>query len=365
MEEKSAKRFICNVAGLTALTGATALMLLYILDPFQIFHVSYFAQDKFIKGYERYQNAGVIHRMTERGDCCEVAIIGTSLSQNFLPSYVSKNFGATGTLQISLPGSLPLEQKTLHEHASRNGEIKYVVWDIHNLYAEKTVIPINSEEILKTSPGKYFPLNLYDNFLFNDYYSLASLDMVSHFVRLITKGSSYETYQSWYAENAPSFGRGKEIASKHPDVSLKKIPKDIGSRYYEFPHIEILLSAIEKHPEQEFYIYIPPYSRHYYAIMSQEQYEQNMAMRYILARELQAYSNARLFVFDELFATIDDLNDYKDISHYSEETSKRIIDYMAAGEGILNAEDMEEHLQRVTEKVNRYVRKFQTQGYDQ
>ncbi len=358
MTEQSAKYFILSLFSAMLMLAALGAASAYILDPFQIFHSSWFMKDRYVPKYERFQNAGLIRRMLERDDCCDIVIIGTSHSQNFLPSYVSKTFGGHGTLQLSLPGPLMTEQAIMHRKASETGEISRVIWDIHDPLAEDKVRQPNDPDILSASPGKSFPLYLYDDNNLNDYLLLASADMPARFIDQLVRGKPYESYQSWHKNAKKFFGKGRELGQADTAFIIKKIPD---SRHYSFPNIdEILMPAIADHPEQEFFIFFPPYSKHFYAVMTQEEFSQLMAMRIKLAKDIEEYPNAKLFAFDD-WAVTEDLDNYKDQDgHYSEAISKQIIDSMAAGDGRLRASSAQDNIQELTKAVNAYIDGFES-----
>ncbi len=356
MNEKDAKYYVLNLAVLMSLLSTILLSAAYILDPFQIFHASYFVKDRYARDFERFQNAGVIAQMMKREDCCDTVIIGTSYSQNFLPSHVEKTLSGKGILQMSLSGSLPSEQKILHEQVTKSGEIKNVIWDVHNTYAEDKVCAPNDPEILQISPGKFFPQFLYDENRLNDYFYLASIDVFFRFKYLIAHGKSYEKYQSWYDEARESFGKGKELGLTDTNFSEKTAPATFDA--YKFPNIDdILLPTIKNHPDQEFLLFLPPYSRHFYATMAPKEFTRMMNMRYALAQALKDYPNAKIFSFDEWSETAD-LDNYKDLGHFSADMSKKIIQSMKDGKDILTAPDTKAHIGRLTDNVNLYIRQF-------
>lgn len=359
MTERSAKNFILTLISAALVLAALGMSTAYILDPFQVFHSSWFVKDRYVPAYERFQNAGLIKRMLERDDCCDTVIIGTSHSQNFLPSHVSKAFNGNGTLQLSLPGPLMTEQKVMHRKASETGEIKRVIWDIHDPLAEDKVRQPNDPEILHASPGKIFPLYLYDDNNLNDYYLLASADIPVRFIDRLLHGKPYETYQSWYDKAKKSFNRGRELGESDTKFVIKKILETDDK--YSFPNIEqVLIPAIVSHPEQQFFIFFPPYSRHFYAVMTQEEFSQLMVMRAKLARELEKFPNARLFAFDD-WAVTADLDNYKDQDgHYNEEISKKIIESMAAGNSRLRVSGVKDNIRRLTMAVNAYIDGFES-----
>ncbi|MGB4107346.1 MAG: hypothetical protein WBK55_06075 [Alphaproteobacteria bacterium] len=358
MNEKNGKKFVTLLLPAMALLGITGMIGSYILDPFQIFHTSWLTQDRYLTSYERFQNAGLIAGMKEREDCCETIIIGTSHSQNFIPSHVAKAFRSNGVLQLSMPGPLASEQEITHKKASESKEIKNVIWDIHDPFAGNVIVPPNDPAELRKKPDRLFPLFLYDENRLNDYLLLASADLFVRFTEQIFKGKPYDVSRSWYFEAKNSFGKGRELGLTDTFFIPKHVPESYES--HKFPNIdEIIIPAVVNHPEQKFFIFFPPYSKHFYATMTQEEFSQLMAMRLILARKLAKHPNAQLFSFDGWKDT-ENLDNYKDLGHYSAEMSRRIIESMAAGKNRLRGRDAARNIGDLTGDVNAYITRFES-----
>jgi hypothetical protein len=252
---------------------------------------------------------------------------------------------------------VPSEQAILHEKASASGEIKTVIWDIPGAYAADTLIPINAQETLNADPGKYFPGYLYDENALNDYRLLPSTSIFTNFIRLLTTGEPYEYTQSWAEQEQGRFGKGKVLAQTNPNVVHKTTPKGLDA--YAFPALEeVLIAAIERHPEQQFYIFIPPYSRHYYAVMTQEDFNRQMALRYQLAIKLEQYPNVKFFAFDQIFKSTGDLDRYRDYQHFDAEMSKQMLTIMAAGYGRITSRNINHTINHLVYTANNYSKNF-------
>lgn len=63
------------------------------------------------------------------------------------------------------------------------------------------------------------------------------------------------------------------------------------------------------------------------------------------AMELLApYENVRFYYFHNFRDVVCDLDNYKDYNHYSAEISRRIVDWMLEGKGLVTPENREELL---------------------
>ena len=85
-------------------------LLNYFVDPYQIYHKNKFG---FLPN-ERYQVAGLIENyLADDKQKLDSIIIGTSMSQNFIPQDVTDNLQFEGTLKLTISGSSPAEDRGL------------------------------------------------------------------------------------------------------------------------------------------------------------------------------------------------------------------------------------------------------------
>ncbi len=356
MTEKDAKKYTLIFMAATILIAPLGMLISYALDPFQVFHKSWFTSDRYVVNAERFQNAGLINRFLPSDECCEILVLGTSHSQNFLPSTVQKFFKGNGVLQLTIAGSIISEQALMLRKAAESGEIRTVIWDIHDpLNNTDHAQPVNDAEMLKSSPEKFMPEFLYDDKKWNDIFLLASADVLMRFYSHLY-GKPYETFHSWYEKAKGSFGKGKEIGLNNIAFVRKDVPTDHG-RYTYANMGKFILPAIEAHPDQQFYIFFPPYSRHFYATMKKLEFDQLMAMRFQLTNALEKYPNVKLFAFDDYRVT-ENLDSYRDPAHYNMETSNQLLHDMVNNKGRLRASNVQKNIRDLTNSSNTYAVKF-------
>ena len=79
----------------------------YIMDPFQIFR----KHDHGFDSNQRYQNVGLINSYLNSSDGYNSIIIGTSVTENFIPSEVENLLGWGKVLKLSASGASLFTQK--------------------------------------------------------------------------------------------------------------------------------------------------------------------------------------------------------------------------------------------------------------
>lgn len=309
--------FFLIVLGLASFVLAAFLT----LDPFQLSHRSFFWKDKFIPSMERYQNAGLARRLWDDPACCDVLLLGSSLSQNFSPAELARTFGVEKAMSLPMSGVLPMEQKALFEYTMANHPPKDVVWEVRISYADPELTPINDAKMMRENPNKYFPEYLYDNSVLNDAYSFMSVDVVFHFLKGLTLGRPYENLHSWFDEQEEEFGRGKFLCKKHLPISKKERDKQTRS----FPNIDdVLLPVLEGNQDVRFHLYFPPISMQYYASLDQEKFSEINAMRMYVHEKVKHIKNVNIYIADGL-PFQEDLNQYSDAVHYHKDINSLIL----------------------------------------
>ena len=98
------------------------LLIGYVVDPLQVFRKA--AYRPFLSANQRYQNPGLIRHYPY-----DTIITGTSLVENFYPSYVNAALGVE-VLKVPVRGSTAHEQFLTAQLALRTGKAKRVIWGI-------------------------------------------------------------------------------------------------------------------------------------------------------------------------------------------------------------------------------------------
>jgi hypothetical protein len=313
----SAKRMVL-LSGIFAIGFAgLAVLLSWVLDPLQHYHKSWYKP--VFSTEERYQNAGLA-----RNYDYDTIILGTSMTENFLPSVVGEAMGGH-VMKLPLRGSLMPEQYETAKLALSTGKVKQVLWGIDYFALRQDT----------TEESELFPSYLYDDSWWNDYSYWFSITPYEQLVKGLAKmalhrgGQSLEMLDNW--NDSVKFG-SKLVMNDYRNAQQ--------SEYYfgvnEDPLSSVqqtfnayVLSLVQAYPEVKFTFYYPPYSVLRQAVWQQTnpvRYENQLTMRKWMFEQLQRYENTRLYDFQAESLWTFDLDQYKDLSHHRGELNTAIAE---------------------------------------
>jgi hypothetical protein len=308
---------------LTIITSSIFLMALnYFVDPWMYFSDSRYAIDT---GQGRKQNAGVA-----RNTSFSTLVIGTSLSQETSAADVEALFSGSAAV-LSIPAGTGKEQYLTVKNAIRHQSIEHIIWELH------PAAFVLDKDDTKTSS---FPLYLYDNKVINDIYYLFNL---SNFEKSLSNlravyGERVDVKRNWknlyatdknYEYGCPSLLR----------IQIKKsgMPKADNDLAFNKDNIienisQNILSLVKENPKIQFHFFLPPFSKLYWGII-----KINQPIRYSLYQQvanqalyfLSIEKNTTLYDFRMSDEITKDLNNYRDLTHYSPAISHQIITKIA------------------------------------
>lgn len=322
-----------------------------IIDPFFHYHgplkgLQYLLND------ERHQNDGIAKHFSY-----DAIITGTSMTQNFKASEFNQLFSCS-SIKISLSGA---SLKEIGDQISRavdaNPNISYIL-----LSLDGTGI-LADKDAMRHDMGE-FPTYLYDNNLFNDVNYVFNKEVLLIRCKWVLdrtmageKTTSFDDYKNWMSEN---LAFGAEAVAATYQRPTEKINEQ--SDFTETHRIKIeqnlrqnIISLVEKNPQIEFYIFIPPYSIYYWDSKLREgQLEIVLGTRQFAIELLTSYDNIHLFSFDDDFNLVCDLNNYKDVHHYHEDVNSMILHCMRENRHRLTKDNYQIYCDTVREFYTTY-----------
>lgn len=309
---------------ITIAIGFVAIVLLNTLvDPLR-----FFAEDS-IAGFEeqeRFRSAGLL-----RNKNYDAILVGSSMAKNYVIADINRLF-ESNSLLLPVSGGTLFEQATMARLALSTGKPKLVIWEI---YPE--ILITGTEE---TRSGSGFPLYMYDDSVFNDIFyifnfnnTLASLEAVADWVK--GKRHSQDEWQTIeYSAHEYSYGCPALMQLQLVNGGLLKGREDRANAREEIMrNIETnLLAVIRANPEVEFKLFAPPISYAFQALQNQRQPQKFAAMAAAKTRayeQLSKQANVTLYDFASVDSITKDLNNYKDLMHFSGEVSQQILQRIA------------------------------------
>lgn len=313
-----------------------AMCLVAWVDPMQLFRAD---PSLALSPRQRYQLAGLI-----RHQPYDAIWVGTSLSENTTPSLMRETLGWEG-LQIVFSGS------TLHEQAqaarlalTHHPSLKHVVWEM-NIFSFLGA----PDEVREGG----FPSYLYDENRLNDLRYLLQGEMAWEALMQLAgklgcmprKKHVLETLHRWdhlYEFGEPSLKRHycqpERFFTQHP------YPWEISSLLASFE--ANMLPLLEAHPEQEVFLYFPPYSLALYHRMPELVPLLSLWKQEIAAR-VAKLPQVKLVDFQATPGMVDAPAHYMDGLHYDAAISRRIVQALPVmAHEVVTKEKMEAALAR-------------------
>ncbi len=287
--------------------------IIYFVDPLQQYRLATFFKAVYIN--EIYQNPGLAKHYNYNA-----VIIGSSMTENFRPSYIRKKLGWQA-LKLSISGSNSFEEKIMLETAIKTGRVKNVIYglDFFRL-AEK-----NAREGFPDY--LYLHQSIMDKlkYLFN----IGNIDFILK-TMIGNLGLAYKDNMD--LDSVYTFNDKLAYSAENVILSFNNKLKQGEKLHFSLAEMKLnfnanILSVFKNNPNITFYLFFPPYSVYMYKLYEHEGKLFNfLEMKKYVCAVTKNLSNVKLYDFQSDSMIIENLNNYKDIYHYSEEINNYIID---------------------------------------
>ena len=328
--------------------------LIYIFDPYQIFHKSYFYKDK---AYDKtiYQDAGIINNYD-----FDSIIIGSSMLENVSSDEASKRIGGH-FVNLSVSDSDFYERAIILRKALKK-DIKNIIYSLdEHIYLYPRF----------GHPKRHYSTYafLYDDSPYNDYKVYLNRDFIrlllnppKNSVKLpnpwITNKQTVVRFgglENWIKNPAPSWDKDF-ILYKLPHAASKSINKSKLEKAIKLKNEKLdylrnyVLFVAKRYPKTTFHFLFPPYYQFVHA--DERQNNQNKflqyqsAIRFIVSKtKLKRHKNIRVYGFDDMLFT-NDISNYTDLVHFKPEINLLMLDAIANKTHLLMPENVEDYLAR-------------------
>ena len=316
------KRF-CILTLCLTLAVCTALGgIVFVIDPFNVYRADSDLK-KIIYQIPYYQNTGIARHAKY-----DTLITGSSMTQNFRAWWFNEKFGCNA-VRLSFDGGILQDFDALLTCALKSGNpIKAIYFGLDNYL-------ITDDSKLNDIKDRV-PTYLYDDNPLNDVNYLLNKDILFSYIPTYFSYKRLATYD-FYEMNAwdttnPEFSEAEVYKSYCEPEAQDPVPED------EFIDesdvlLDTLLKYIRENPDISFTFFAPPYSKLYWNSLkiSGKLTATVAAMKHVYG-ELLKNENVRLFYFQNDFERIENLNNYKDETHYRTEYNEYMLDCFVSGE---------------------------------
>lgn len=341
------------------LLGAIFFATLYVYDPLKIFHKPWIYKE-YLQHNMRQQAAGIINNFE-----FDSIILGTSMSENTSSKEASKLLGGR-FINISIAGSDFFERAIVLNYVLKKKNIKKVLYSLDSFGG--LVYPRKGHPAYHLNDWSY----LYDNNPLNDFRAyinnryLKCLFSISSKKKCMGKKVDFDKPNSWEHVHSSliRFGglnnwnaRTFNVILKETNQTIKddKNLKKLILKSHQYID-NTLIKFVEKYPDTEFILFLPPHSRIKYAIKAQynipyfERYKANI--RYLVNKS-NHYSNLKIYGWgNNSFA--DHIENYRDLNHYASKINSFMLKAISKEEGLLTNNNIDNYLDDFTKKAVKY-----------
>lgn len=362
MSQRSVIAFLMSAALTIIVLLGLYLGIAYSQDPLHLFHKPLQKQYR-LAWNMRIQAAGIINTFD-----FDSIILGTSMLENTSSADCDKALGGK-FVNISLSGGNFYERSFVLEHALRTRKLAKVIYSLESWY----YMGIDTTTSYPADNWQF----LYDDCRFNDLQAYLNREYVK--ILLYNKESGKMTtadrpnawmdiqehtcrfggLDNWVA-NQDKQGVGPFLRKEVPTVAKLAQPDCEIVRNEEYirrakEYVETyVLSYAARTPDTEYLLVFPPYWRFDFARWRQTNSQlfalHQEVIRYVVHRA-EELGNVKVFGFEDC-SFVDDIANYKDVSHYSPDINEYITGSLASGRHQLSVANVEAYLVR-TEKLAR------------
>lgn len=345
-KEKVCRKWFKNCITALLISVIGSFILFWVIDPYFHFHkpfdfVSYRLYD------ERYTNDGISRHFDY-----DAVITGTSMAQNFKTSEADRLFGVKAVKETFSGADYGELSDNLGRALKYNDDLKVIIWamDFNALMRDKDYKAYDD-----------YPIYLYDDSLFNDASYVFNKSIWYHgvltslYMTLTGQPSTtFDEYSSWEKETGyehimATYNRWEEkaeMAQGLNDDDKIMVEENVRQNFIEL---------INRFPNTTFYIFYTPYSIIWWDFMNQEgMMNMQFDAERIATGLLLECPNVKLFNFNDKYDIINDLDNYRDKEHYGPWINSRILEWMAAGDGLVTKDNYQELLEKEKEHYLNY-----------
>lgn len=298
---------------------------------------------------QRYQNDGIVRHFSY-----DALITGTSLTENFKNTELDQLFGVHSVKACYSGGSYGEIFQNLEQAVRNQPELKLVVFGMDEWFL------LGGKDLIEAK-GDY-PTYLYDDNPVNDVNYLlnreilcnATLEALSY-TRKGNVTTSFDDFNAW--GHLFLYGPKQVFNSynRQDQAAEKKVLTQEQADQIERTLRDTALRLAEENPQITFLYFFPPYS-----ILNWDNHQREGSLEFQVAAFKKASEvlleadNIQLYSFYTDLDTIVNLDNYRDIVHYSPEINSLILSRMQKGEYRLTKDNCQEHWKSVLDFYGNY-----------
>lgn len=338
------KKFFIKTISYSLLLLIVIALAVIIIDPFVHYHAPFFNL-AVTETDERGQQIGVAKN-------CEydTAIIGSSMSENFVASWFNDGYFGDNTVKLCMQGAHFDDFSRLLKVALAKDTTKTIVMSLDNF------LILNWPKDYPTTIPEY----LENDDLTDDAYYVLNKSVVLYYLPIFLLNNFKNDFSSDSAyvwADRYMFNKYVALGTYAPLRLLQKMDDESDSTYFGLvdQYMESLEPYLEARPDVTFYIYSPPYSILYWDdCYLRGRFTSEISGLNETFRRLLEHPNVKLFYFQDNWDIITNLDNYKDYSHYTQDINYYIYECMRNGENQMVPDTYFDRLLKFYEELPNY-----------
>lgn len=338
------KTFVKKTIAYTTAVLLVIAAIIIIIDPFSHFHMPFFGMGP-VATDERAALIGIA-----RNDSYETALVGSSMSENFLDSWFEDGHFGKSAVKLCLQGAHFDDYEIILDEVITHPELKNVVFGLDNY-------------ILTDDPSEQdvtIPEYLANDSIFDDTHYLWNKSVLTEFLPMFLIGNKRERGSddnAYVWENLFHYGKAAAISTY---IGFRpEYPKDREAYDTYFDNADLFLSKftkyIEERPDVTFYVYAPPYSILFWDYsLRNGRLEAEICLMERVYSKLLEYDNVKLCYFQNETDIITNLDNYRDYSHYRQAINYYMYTHMRDDKNLLTKDNYYDTLLKMFEMANTY-----------
>ena len=304
------------------LAGAVAVFN-YVVDPFQQYRQPTWYEARYYRPLQRYVNPGIAKHYDY-----DTVITGSSMMENYRNAQVGGILHGKA-IDLAMGAMTAYELRQLLTTILAASKAKHIILDLNfNAFAGTPTMQLVPEPL---------PIYLYDDNPWNDVHYLLQAQTLGKATEIalgLQRGRfSTDSDAPWYWADEYEFSktatlRGLDLRNINRD--FKQPPRTLDGMRASFE--ANLLPLLRAHPEVRFSLVYPPWSALVWEDFRQRnQIEVSLAFKRSVFDAVRDLPNVALYDFQARLDWVTNLDNYKDLYHFSPRISREMIEAIAKG----------------------------------
>ena len=334
LERRTVLRYALALAIAGATLAGAVMVINFAVDPFQHYRKPTWYEARYYRPLQRYVNPGMARHYDY-----DTVITGSSMMENYRNAEAGAILGGKA-INLAMGAMSAWELRQLLTTIIAAGKAKHIILDLNfNAFAGSPEMQVVTDPL---------PLYLYDDNPWNDVRYLLQAQTLGKSVEIALgmKRGRYSTDagQPWYWADEYEFSskatlRGLDLGNINRD--FKQPPRRLEGMRASFE--ANLLPILRAHPEVRFSLVYPPWSALVWEDFRQRgQVEVSLAFKRGVFDAVRGLPNVALYDFQPRLEWVTNLDNYKDIYHFSPAISRDMIAAIAKGSDRVTPESLPE-----------------------